>query len=218
LQCPAANRLAKVENASSGFFWPCYPERVSATIAAGQIDCIIAYRSILWLGSMLRHVVWRLRKQRIAQGWSWMARGCLVAAVIVLAGCGGASEVPVGDAAENIRKLALGYVQYAATNRGVGPANQQALTKFMVERNALPQEEVEKSFVSIRDNQPYIVRWGLRPQGSGPLGAEAPKPIIIIMERTGADGTRYVADSRPEISQMTEEELKQQVPDFESLK
>jgi hypothetical protein len=167
---------------------------------------------------MLPHVVWRVRTPRIAQGCFWVGRGCLVAAVIVLSGCGGKSEVPVGDAADNIRKLALGYVQYAAANRGVGPANQQALTKFMVERNAMPQAEVEKSFVSIRDNQPYIVRWGLRPQGSGPLGAEAPKPIIIIMERTGADGTRFVADSRPEISQMTEEELIQQVPDFASLK
>jgi len=151
--------------------------------------------------------------------WRCCRAGFLAAvALVLLAGCGGESEVPVGDAAENIRKLALGYVQYAGTNRGVGPADQKTLTKFMVERNGLPQEEVEKSFVSIRDNQPYIIRWGMRPQGSGPLGAEAPKPVIIIMERTGAEGTRYVADSRPEVLQMTEEELKQQVPDLDSLK
>lgn len=163
-------------------------------------------------------VVLRMRTLQAAR-WRCGRAGFLAAVVLVLvAGCGGESEVPVGDAAENIRKLALGYVQYAATNRGVGPADQKALTKFMVERNALPPEEVEKSFVSIRDNQPYIIRWGLRPQGSGPLGAQAPQPVIIIMERTGAEGTRYVADSRPEISQMTEEELKQQVPDLESLK
>jgi hypothetical protein len=137
---------------------------------------------------------------------------------VILAGCGGESEVPVGDAADNIRKLALNYVQYAAANRGAGPANEQALKKFMVERNAVPPEEAEKYFVSIRDNQPYVIRWGVRPQGSGPIGAEAPQPVIIIFERTGAEGNRYVADSRPEISQMTDEELRQVVPDLDSIK
>jgi hypothetical protein len=163
-------------------------------------------------------VVLRIRKPLTARWRCCMSWGCVIAALISVTGCGGQSEVPVGDAADNIRKLALGYVQYAATNRGVGPADQKTLTKFMVERNALPPEEVEKSFVSIRDNQPYIIRWSVRPQGSGPPGAEAPKPVVIIIERTGADGTRYVADSRPEISQMTDEELKQHVPDLESLK
>jgi hypothetical protein len=122
------------------------------------------------------------------------------------------------DPAANIQKLALGYVQFAAANAGVGPANQQALTKFMVERNGIPREEAEKSFVSIRDNQPYIIRWGLRPQGTGPMGPDPPKPIILIMERTGADGTRFVADSRPSVSQMTNEELSQAVPDQSSVK
>jgi hypothetical protein len=142
-----------------------------------------------------------------------------LAAVAILShsGCSGEPEVPVGDAAENIRKLALGYAQYAAANGGVGPADQQALSKFMVERNNLPQDEVEKSFISIRDNQPYIIRWGLRPQGSGPMGARPPTPVIIIMERTETDGVRYVADSRPSVSQMTEEELEQLVPDLSSV-
>jgi hypothetical protein len=49
------------------------------------------------------------------------------------------------------------------------------------------------------------------------MGARPPTPVIIIMERTETDGVRYVADSRPSVSQMTEEELKQLVPDLSSV-
>jgi hypothetical protein len=157
-----------------------------------------------------------MRRPQVALGYYYSALALAAVSLVFHAGCS-EPEVPVGDAAENIRKLALGYVQYAAANGGVGPADQQALTKFMVERNNIPQDEVEKSFVSIRDKQPYIIRWGVRPQGTGPMGARPPQPVILIMERTGADGVRYVADSRPSVNQMTEEELKQLVPDLGSV-
>jgi hypothetical protein len=77
----------------------------------------------------------------------------------------------------------------------------------MVERNAVPREEVEKMLVSPRDNQPYIIRWGMRTYAPGG------EPPIIMMEQTGADGTRYVANARPEILQLSDEEFKQRVPD-----
>lgn len=139
-----------------------------------------------------------------------------LAIILATVGCGGQPEVPVGDAADNIRKLALAYVQFAAANRGVGPANQESLTKFMVERSGIPREEADKHFVSIRDNQPYVIRWGLRPMGSGAMGPEVPKPETIIFERTGADGIRYVADGRMSIRQLTDEQLGQLVPDFQN--
>jgi hypothetical protein len=154
------------------------------------------------------------RRTQVASWSRYLAFGLTALSLASHAGCGGDRDVPVGDAAENIRKLSLAYVQYAAASGGVGPADQKSLTKFMVERNGIPQDEAEKSFVSIRDNQPYIIRWGVRPQGSGPLGAEAPKPVVIVVERTGADGLRYVADSRPSVNQMTEDEIKQLVPDL----
>ncbi len=138
---------------------------------------------------------------------------CALAAMVATTGCGRRPEVPVGDGAERIRKLALAYVQYAATNRGVGPADQQALAKFLMQRNKLSKEAAEASFISPRDNQPYIVRWGQRPMGSHPAGDESPEPAIIILESTGADGTRYVANGLISIKQLSAEELARVVPD-----
>jgi hypothetical protein len=87
-------------------------------------------------------------------------------AVLFLPGCGAARTVPVGNAAENIRKLALGYVQFAATNQGIGPTNQEALKKFLTQRSGLSTQEVDAAFTSPRDHQPYEVFWRQRPMGT----------------------------------------------------
>ena len=112
---------------------------------------------------------------------SWRGLG-LAGALVVVLGCGGRSTVPTDDAAENIRKLALGYVQYAAGNQGVGPADQTELEKFLVERHGFSPEDAKACFVSPRDNQPFIVRWGQRPFESGPVGPNPPKPAPIVAE------------------------------------
>jgi hypothetical protein len=141
----------------------------------------------------------------------------VLAAVMFFTGCSKGVEVPVGDAAENIRKLALGYVQYAAQHGGTGPKNRESLAKFLVERSGYTREDADKSFVSPRDNQPYVIRWGQSPLG--PMGPEVEmaKANILIFERTGADGVRYTADGRMAIRQMTEAELEKEVPDLSSL-
>jgi hypothetical protein len=128
-------------------------------------------------------------------------------AVLFLLGCGGARTVPVGNAAENIRKLALGYVQFAATNQGIGPINQEALKKFLMQRSGLSPQEVDAAFTSPRDDQPYEVFWGQRPMGTRPIGHDPPKPAIIIVEATGAGGTRYIADGQLSIKEMPAAEI-----------
>jgi hypothetical protein len=133
----------------------------------------------------------------------------MVAPALVVAGCGGQPKVPVDEAAENIRKLALGYVQYAAANRGVGPADQAVLEKFLVTRHGFSPEEAKACFVSPRDNQPFMVRWSQRPSGSGPIGPNPPKPAIIIAERNGADGTRYTADGLVSVKELPASEVSQ---------
>jgi hypothetical protein len=127
-------------------------------------------------------------------------------------GCRQKSNVPVGDAAENLRTLALAYVQFAAQNRGVGPKNKAALKKFMVEQQLLSDQEAERSFVSLRDNQPYVVRWGVRPMGSQPMGKNPPTPEIIIYEQSGDGDTRHVANGQLSITEVPEEEFSKMVP------
>ena len=70
--------------------------------------------------------------------------------------------------------------------------------------------------VSPRDNQPYVIRWGLAPEGSGPMGPEPPKPMIIAYEKSGAEGTRYVADGRISVVQKSQEEFSRVVPEHEN--
>ncbi|MEX2172014.1 MAG: hypothetical protein WD851_22020 [Pirellulales bacterium] len=136
----------------------------------------------------------------------------------LFAGCGGnKSVVPVGDAAENIRKLSLTYVQYAGANRGVGPANKEILAKYVAQDNLISVAEAEALLVSPRDKQPYVIRWAQRPMGS-PVGNKPPEPNIIIFENTGADGTRYVADGRTSVKELSEEAFSQAVPDHQSSK
>lgn len=137
-------------------------------------------------------------------------------AACLLGGCSsGKSGVPVGDAAENIRKLALAYVEYAATNQGVGPADKLTLAKFLAKDNLISAEEAEAFFVSPRDNQPYIIRWRQRPMAT-PVGNNPPQPNIIIFESTGADGTRYVADGRLSVKELSDEAFAQAVPDHQT--
>lgn len=125
------------------------------------------------------------------------------------------SDVPVGDAAENIRKLALAYVEYAAANKGVGPADKPTLANFLAKDNVLSAEEAEAFFVSPRDNQPYVIRWRQRPMGP-PVGNNPPQPNIIIFESTGADGTRHVVDGRLSVKELSDEAFSHAVPDHQT--
>jgi hypothetical protein len=141
----------------------------------------------------------------------------IILAAVWVVGCGRSSQVPVGDAAENIRRLTLSYIQFAAANNGVGPANQESLAKFLAERNGLSRVEADSYFISPRDQQPYIVLWSRRPLGSSSVGEEVPTPSVIIFERTGADGVRYLADGQLGIRQLTADEISKLVPEAESL-
>lgn len=134
-------------------------------------------------------------------------------AVAGLAGCRAKSDVPVGDAAENIRKLTLAYVQYAASHRGIGPPSQEVLTKYLVDQKEFTREEIDRFFVSPRDNQPYVIRWGIRPVGTGVMGPDPPKPAILIFEQTGVESVRYVADGQMSVKELSAEEFAQAVPD-----
>lgn len=136
----------------------------------------------------------------------------VLAAMSCLWGCGGSRTVPTGDAAENIRKLALGYVQFAAANQGIGPSNQDVLKKFLMQRSGLTEQEAEATFTSPRDQQRYEIFWGQRPMGTRPSGHDPPKPAVIVVEAAGAGGTRYIADGQLSIKELPESEVIQMLP------
>jgi hypothetical protein len=75
------------------------------------------------------------------------AASVVVGVALGLAGCRSHSQLPVDDATEKLRKLALAYVQFAATNNGIGPADEASLAKFLAQRNGLSREDAKPYFV-----------------------------------------------------------------------
>jgi hypothetical protein len=132
-----------------------------------------------------------------------------------LCGCGRrASDVPSGEAAGNIRQLALAYVGYAGAHGGVGPAKQEELAKFVAQRESVSEQEANARFTSPRDNKPYVIRWKQRSHGP-PIGHDPPKPTLIIYEQDGLGGTRYTADGQLSIKEMSDEQISQAYPEFQ---
>jgi hypothetical protein len=133
----------------------------------------------------------------------------------IIAGCSrGSPDVPVGDAAENIRKLALAYLDYAAAHGGVGPPDQAALAETLVKTVGDSAEQATARFTSPRDNKPYVIRWKQRPMGP-PRGHDPPKARLLIYEQDGLDGTRYTADGQLSIKEMSDEQIRETYPEFE---
>jgi hypothetical protein len=71
---------------------------------------------------------------------------------VAVAGCVCKPDVPVGEAAENFRKLAFACVQFAAANKGVGPSNQDALGSILAKQKGVARE-MQKLILFRRDNR-----------------------------------------------------------------
>jgi hypothetical protein len=139
----------------------------------------------------------------------------LASLLAIMAGCGrGAPDVPDDDAAENIRELALAYLDYAAAHKGVGPADQAALAETLVTTAGVSTEEANARFTSPRDKKPYVIRWKQRPMDPA-LGHDPPKARLLIYEQEGLGGTRYTADGQLAIKEMSDEDIRATYPEFE---
>jgi hypothetical protein len=145
---------------------------------------------------------------------SRLAGVVLLSAFIV--GCGrGAPAVPDDDAAENIGQLALAYLDYASTHKGVGPADQAELAKALEANAGISADEARGRLTSPRDDKPYVIRWKQRPMAPA-LGHDPPKANLLIYEQDGSGGTRYTADGQLAIKEMSDEDIRATYPEFES--
>jgi hypothetical protein len=119
----------------------------------------------------------------------WM---CIVVLVTV-ASCGQQADLS-SPTARQMRDLAAVYLDFAAA-RGQGPANEQQLRQhlrnvpaFLVEASGINSQPASRTFVSERDGEPLVIRYGVGI--SQKTAAEAP---VIACEKKGKDGTRYIA-------------------------
>ena len=126
-------------------------------------------------------------------------------------GCGGGSkEFTVTET--NLKQLAILYGQYLASNRGKAPSSEPEFKNFLKKMDrerleAFQVTDIDKLFVSPRDNQPYVVVY----RGQGGLGPPG-GATVIAYEQTGVDGKRYVALSNTAVEEMDEEKFRQAVP------
>jgi hypothetical protein len=123
-----------------------------------------------------------------------------ILAVIALPGCG-SNVAPPAARDTNLESLARLYGMCTG-QMGRPPASAEELKSFIAQmpagqRQAMGVADAEKLFISPRDNQPYVVRWG---QGGGAPGASngSTQPAstgetVIAYEKIGFEGKRFVA-------------------------
>ncbi|MCU0877742.1 MAG: hypothetical protein MUF06_08175 [Pirellulaceae bacterium] len=134
-----------------------------------------------------------------------------LAAVALAAGCGNPEKV--AQESSNLKPLVVLYGQFIGQHRGKPPADEAEFKAFVqkVDPERLKSfqvTDVDSMFISSRDNQPYVVRYGKLEGPAGPAG----QPVVAY-EQTGVDGKRYVASAIGAIEEVDEETFRKMVPD-----
>jgi hypothetical protein len=126
-----------------------------------------------------------------SSGWFVAAAFAGCWPVLVAAGCSREDAAALQTAAR-LRAIAAAYLDFAVAT-GVGPANELQLRKQMAQSLAVVSakqiagsESIDGFLISARDGTPFELRFGL------PI-SQTPGGGTIAIERTGADGSRYVA-------------------------
>ena len=135
----------------------------------------------------------------------------LICAITALIGCEShTSGVTKTDTKTRIEHLFNLYKSYVNTKKKA-PPNEQALKehgKELTEQqldDLLIGRDLESIFVSERDKEPFEIVYGQMITSGG-------EPRAIIYEKTGANGTKYVALSIGYAEEYDEETLQQYLP------
>jgi hypothetical protein len=122
----------------------------------------------------------------------WRPAGWLAVLALAAAGCGG--DELNSPTAIKLKGLANYFLDYAASQGGKGPPNEQALKKHLrsfpadvLHANGVDPAAIDGLFVSDRDGEPFVVLYGT---GIGRIsGTSAP---LVAHEKTGKNGKRLV--------------------------
>ncbi|MDC0934787.1 hypothetical protein OAS39_00775 [Pirellulales bacterium] len=102
-----------------------------------------------------------------------------------LVSCGPQAYVPTGQEAEQIRQLAVAYMQYLGSHNGRSPKSEMKFREYLELALEYDHAEIDAMLISPRDGEPYHVVYNVRITGS--------KPVVVAHEQSGLDGTRYIA-------------------------
>jgi hypothetical protein len=119
------------------------------------------------------------------------------------AGCTSATTERPGHA--NLTSLAKYYGMYQGQNKGQTPPDEPKFKEFIAKRDSTAK--LDELFVSPRDRQPYVVRYGLK---VGVPDAKKGAPIIAY-EKEGVGDKRMVARSTTQVDELDEAQFKELV-------
>jgi hypothetical protein len=134
------------------------------------------------------------------KAFSWLLLACL------LAGCTPQGNTGTDEAADRLRALAVNYQRYAGQHQGNGPPSEQKFKEFVKKMGVPEGLTIDELFVSPRDNQPFEIRYKIRP------GFPGPDSPVIMWEQTGDGSTRRVARASGAVIVVPEAEFAQLKP------
>ena len=91
----------------------------------------------------------------------------LLCALAIMLGCSG-SDALNSPTADRLKKLSTMYLDYAVQGNGGGPASEDVLKKHIrnsdgrtLQANGIDKNEIDSLFISERDQQPFVVIYGI---------------------------------------------------------
>ena len=132
----------------------------------------------------------------------------LLGPLVVFTGCKGADADSMIAAANdtNVKRLATLYTFFHIQNKNKGPKNEQQLRKFIesqdanrLKRGGIDATKLDELFVSERDGEPFVIRYGVNTYIRGPS-------LPVVFESTGIDGMRQVGFCNGSMKEVDEDE------------
>jgi hypothetical protein len=124
------------------------------------------------------------------------------------------SDSPPSESERNLKALSVFYGRFTGQNRGKGPTNEADFKKFvhslnpeMISSFGLDPNNLDKAFISPRDNEPYGVAYTVSANSPGANGV-AP---MVIWEQKGVHGKHYIADALGKIEEIDEATFQQRL-------
>jgi len=136
---------------------------------------------------------------------SWL----VLPVAVALFGCG--ADERNSPTAHKLKALANFYLDCAVSQQGRGPANEQALKKHIrsvpdhqLRANGLDPATVDATFVSERDQEPFVVASG---SAIGRISGDSTQ--VIAHEKTGKNGKRLVVFVSTKVDLVDDARLKE---------
>jgi hypothetical protein len=143
----------------------------------------------------------------IGRGWCLFVTAAVAAALT--AGCSPDDSLN-SPAAKKLAAVGTMYLDYVASER-VAPPNERAFKRHIqtrqenvLQHNGIDPKNVDATFLSERDNEPFVVLYG---QGVGTLSGDSTQ--VVAHEKAGKNGKKLVVLLSTKLRHVTDAELEE---------